>query len=69
MLAFRYTATIKNVFQDIIYAIQVDLSSNFRLKINMPAMDARFRNNMIKCGTLLGIRPLIISENTIILPD
>jgi hypothetical protein len=52
VLAFRYTANLKNVWQDILYPIQVDLIS-FRLKTMILPRDAKFRENTIGCGKKL----------------
>ena len=49
VLAFRYTANLKNVWQDLLYPIQVDFSL-FRLKTMTHPKDARFRENMTACG-------------------
>ena len=53
VLAFRYTANLKNVWQDLLYPIQVDFLS-FRLKTMMLPKDAKFKENTIACGKKLG---------------
>jgi hypothetical protein len=50
VLAFRYTATLKNFFQDILWAFQVDFSS-FRFKMRRHQLDARCKDNSTECGT------------------
>lgn len=49
VLAFRYTANLKNVWQDLLYPIQVDLLP-FRLKTTTHPKDARSKENMTACG-------------------
>ena len=49
VLAFRYTANLKNIWQDLLYPIQVDFTP-YRLKTMILLRDARFKGNMIGCG-------------------
>ena len=49
VLAFRYTANLKNVWQDLLYAIQVDFLP-FRLKTMTHQKDAKFKESMTACG-------------------
>lgn len=49
VLAFRYTNTALNVWQDILYPLQV-LNILFRLKINIPVATARYKKHITICG-------------------
>jgi hypothetical protein len=49
VLAFRYTANLHNVYQDILWAIQVDLLLD-RFKMNQRPQDARCKESLIRCG-------------------
>lgn len=53
ILAFRYTANVKNVFQDILYPIQVDFLP-FRGKMMMLQRVAKFKRSMMTCGNPSG---------------
>lgn len=50
VLAFRYTATIRNVFQDLLWAIQVDFISIYRFKMNTLVPAAKSKNSLTICG-------------------
>lgn len=49
VLAFRYTATLQNVYQDILWAFQVDFLS-CRLKTKELPKDAKFKDSLTECG-------------------
>jgi len=49
ILAFRYTANAQNIWQDLLYAIQVDLLP-FRSKTMTLLLDVKSIRNMIACG-------------------
>lgn len=49
VLAFRYTANLKNVWQDILWAFQVDLPPH-RPKTKKPPKDAKSKENTTACG-------------------
>lgn len=72
VLAFRYTATIKNVFQDLLWAIQVDFIS-YRPKMKTLAKDAKSKSRWITCGTPLDQmssqdwEKMLIQENLLLL--
>jgi hypothetical protein len=53
VLAFRYTANAKNIFQDVLYPLQVDLLP-LSTKTTMPPQDARFRRSTTICGRKSG---------------
>jgi hypothetical protein len=50
VLAFRFTATITNFFQDILWAIQVPMGSR-RDKMRTHPPDAKCKGSSIACGT------------------
>jgi hypothetical protein len=50
ILAFRYTNTALNVWQDILYPIQVAFLKNFRSRINTPVISARSKRLTTTCG-------------------
>ena len=60
VLSFRYTATVKNFFQDIIFTIQVFVFNIRRLKISMLQQAVKFKRNMIGCGIRLKRKLLMI---------
>lgn len=49
VLAFRYTNTALNVWQDVLYPLQV-IPVSFRSKTTTPAKDARSRRSITTCG-------------------
>lgn len=51
ILAFRYTNTAQNVWQDILYPIQVK-KIEFRSKTNTLVATVKFRRLIIRCGKL-----------------
>ena len=55
VLAFRYTANIKNIQQDILWAIQVDFLS-FSIKTNTLVKAVKFRRKWTTCGVASGMR-------------
>ena len=49
VLSFRYTANLKNVWQDLLYPIQVDLLP-LSVRMTMLLRDAKFKENTTTCG-------------------
>jgi hypothetical protein len=49
VLAFRYTNTALNVWQDILYPLQVT-PNKFRSKMNIPVPTAKSKKHTITCG-------------------
>ena len=68
VLAFRYTANLKNVWQDLLYPIQVDLLLP-RLKMTMLLRGAKFRESMTACGKRSETMSLEISKKVFTPPD
>lgn len=52
VLAFRYTANMKNIEQDLLWGVQVEFISYYRYKINTLAVAAKCRRKWTKCGIL-----------------
>ena len=60
ILAFRYTNTALNVWQDILYPLQVKIKFIPRLKTNILVVTVKFKKLILTCGNPLKTKLFLI---------